>query len=314
MYHSFIGIDIGKEEFFVAVHGRKKVVSFPNNKEGFTQFTTQFEKELHASLTVLETTGGYEMALIRHLQSGGYDVHRANTRKVKSFIRSHGKLGKSDNIDALMLALYGLERHASLPLFVEKPDETLAKLVRRRDDLTKMLVQEKNRAKAPEQGELLESIATIIDCLQNELKNIDSKINALYQSNAELAEKRDILKEIPGVGNLVATQLLGKAPELGTVGGKQIASLAGVAPHPNESGKREGYRYTRGGRKELKAVLYPAAMAAARSHSRLGDHYQKLLSKDKKKMVALTALKRKIIVIANAKLRDYYASKAAVTT
>ena len=95
-------------------------------------------------------------------------------------------------------------------------------------------------------------------------------------------------------------------PELGKINRKEIASLAGLAPHPNESGKKVGHRYTRGGRTDIKPVLFLAAMTAARSKSNLGDFYKKLVDAGKKKMVALTALMRKILVIANVRIRDHY--------
>ncbi len=150
MYQKFIGIDIGKDDFYVAIFGQTKVTSYPNNDTGFAQFCKEHKLQLAAGFVVLETTGGYESKLIKHMQAKAYAVHRANTRKVKNFVRSHGKLGKSDAIDAGMLAQYGFERHPSLALFAENPCKKLLKLVCRRDDLKSMLVQEKNRLKAPD--------------------------------------------------------------------------------------------------------------------------------------------------------------------
>ena len=103
-------------------------------------------------------------------------------------------------------------------------------------------------------------------------------------------------------------------PELGTIDRRKIASLGGLAPHPNESGNKIGYRYTRGGRSDIKPVLFMAAMTAARSHSPLGEFYRKLVASGKKKMVALTALMRKILVIANAKIRDFYKENLSFAT
>ncbi|API87772.1 hypothetical protein F7310_05025 [Francisella uliginis] len=93
-------------------------------------------------------------------------------------------------------------------------------------------------------------------------------------------------------------------PELGSLNRKQVASLAGVAPYAYESGKKIGYRKTYGGRADLKPVLFMSAMTASRSNGKLGTFYNKLVENGKKKMVALIAVMRKIIVIANAKIRD----------
>lgn len=306
MYQNFIGIDIGKTEIFVAIHRQPVVNTYTNDLTGFQQLHDDHALALANGLVVLETTGGYETALIQYLQKHAYSVHRANTRKVKNFIRSYGKLGKSDSIDAKMLAVYGLERHASLDLFIENPCKKLLKLANRRSDLTQMLVQEKNRLQAPDQGDVLESIEAVIEVFKQQIKQIDDKIQQIYNQDELLTGKKEVLKTVPGLGDIISTNLLAFMPELGFADRRQIASLGGVAPHPNESGKKLGYRCTRGGRAQVKRMLFMAAMAAARSRSELGQFYERLVAAGKKKMVALTALMRKILVIANARLRDFY--------
>ena len=312
MYQKFIGIDIGKFDFYVALEGEKKVVCYKNTVTGFEQLCLDYQAIAPESLVVLETTGGYEKSLLRFLQQKKFAVHRANTKKVKHFIRSYGQLGKSDAIDAIGLAQYASERHKDLPLYTENTGENLKKLVERKSDLKHMLVQEKNRLKAPEQGALQESFQTIIQAIQKEIAVINEKIANIYKNDPLLAEKNDLLKSIPGIGEVTATDLLALVPELGHGNRRQIASLCGLAPHPNESGCRSGHRFVRGGRKTIKPVLFLAAMAAARSRSRLGEFYQKLCLAGKPKMVALTALMRKILVIAHAKLRDFYSEKTCL--
>lgn len=309
MYQNFIGIDIGKDSFFVALHGQKTVTSFPNSMRGFNSLCKTYCAELSEALCIIETTGGYEVALINHLQANGYTVHRANTRKVKHFIRSYGQLGKSDTIDALALAHYGSERKDSLDIYVPQQHKILLKLVQRRLDLKQMLVQEKNRLKAPDQKDLIDSFNAIINAIEDQIKAVDQQIEEIYANNNELREEKNVLKTVPGIGNVIGFELQALLPELGKVNRKQIASLAGVAPHPNESGRKIGYRPTRGGRQEVKSVLFLAAMTAARSKTALGDFYRKLVDSGKKKMVALVALMRKIVVIANARMRDHFLQK-----
>lgn len=306
MYQNFIGIDIGKSQVYVAIYASKEVQVYDNTTEGFHSFFSTHQRLLETALVILETTGGYEMALIRFLQRKGCSVHRANTRKVKHFVRSYGQLGKSDAIDAKALAHYGKERQAHLPVFTEHGDKLLLHLIRRRRELKAMLIQEKNRLKAPDHSALLASYEKMRDVIKEEIDHMDKKIEATMTERADLTKKREVLSTIPGVGNITATQLMIFMPELGHLNRKQIASLGGVAPHPNESGKKVGYRYTKGGRREIKPLLFMAAMAAARSHTHLGSKYDELIGKGKKKMVAMTALMRKILVIANAKMRDYY--------
>ena len=97
-------------------------------------------------------------------------------------------------------------------------------------------------------------------------------------------------------------------PELGTLDRKQAAALAGLAPHPKQSGGHDGYRRVKGGRPEVKRVLFMAAMVAVRCNETFRDFYDRLVASGKKKLVAMVAVMRKMIVIANARLRDAIAA------
>jgi len=305
MYQNFIGIDIGKDTFVVASSNGKETHTFKNEQAGFLCFKKDYKMKLFDALIILETTGGYELNLVDYLQKRKLAVHRANTRKVKHFIRSFGILGKSDSIDAKALARYGEDRHASLELFTKNPEKMLQKLVERREDLKKMLVQEKNRLQAPDQKTLGKSFKAIIKALDVELKNIEIEIEKYCKDHSKFNDRRKILETVSGIGKIVSVQLISLLPEIGTLDRKKIASLAGVAPHPSESGKKIGYRHTRGGRENVKKVLFMAALTASRSNSLLGEFYKRLVSQGKKKMVAMVALMRKILVVANARLREY---------
>ena len=305
MYQNFVGIDIGKFEFVSAVYGDKKAKTYENNHEGIVKFMNEQEKCLPEALTVLETTGGYEMALIRALQKKEYAVHRANTNKVKYFIRSLGQQSKTDHTDAQGLAHYGSERHAKLALYKESANQVLHKLILRREALTKMLTQEKNRLQCPEQDAVISSVKRSIDFFKSEILEIDTQIKAIYEEDEALQAQAEVLKTITGVGSVTASSLLAIMPELGTVNRKQIAALAGLAPYANDSGTKQGYRFTRGGRCSIKRVLYTSAMSTAKSKSPLGVFYRKLIDSGKPKKVALVAVMRKILVIANARMKEH---------
>jgi transposase len=312
VYHKFIGIDIGKYDFYVAIYDNNKATKYCNSSAGFSKMYTDLSTELEQALVVLETTGGYETKLIDYFLSQGISVHRADTRKVKHFIRSTGRLGKSDTIDAIGLARYGKERHAELNLYqqIDTNAKNLLEITHRRSELKQMMVQEKNRLKAPNNISLKNSCQSHIDFLNTEILRIEKVQKELVALNKELSIKIELLKnEIDGIGERTAINLLSTLPELGSLNRRQIASLAGVAPHPYESGKKIGYRNTRGGREIVKPILFMAAMAASRSKGKLGEYYRALLARGKKPMVAMTALMRKIIVIANAKIKALLATK-----
>lgn len=307
LYNNYIGIDIGKAFFVVAVYGSKKTHEYENTPTGIKGFINDFNSKLKHSLTVLETTGGYEMRLLLTLCETGYRVHRANTRKVKRFIQSYGNEAKTDKLDALSLSLYGYERSPRLEPFTPQSTQALAlfELVQRRTDLKQMLVAEKNRLQAPRAELIKESCHAMLDVLAAQIKTITETINTLIESDPVLKGKKAVLKTIPGIGDIIANELLVLLPELGSLTRRKIASLAGLAPKANDSGQFNGYRCVSYGRCGIKPILFMAAMAARNSHSNLKSFYNQLINSGKKKMVALTALMRKIIVIANARIRDF---------
>jgi transposase len=310
LYTNFIGLDIGKFNFVVAVYGSKVTKEYENNPRGISSFLKDYKSILSNSLCVLETTGGYEMRLSFTLCDKNFAVHRANTRKVKNFIRSFGNQAKTDALDAQALAFYGYERKEILEKFVpsSKKSLDLYELVQRRQDLKQMLIAEKNRYQAPRANLIKKSCITMIKMLTKQVEAIDAEINALIENDADLKAKKETLKTIPGIGNIIANELLILMPELGKINRKEIASLAGLAPRANDSGVHRGYRRTGYGRNTVKPILFLAAMAARNSKSPLRDFYLKLIANGKKKMVALVALMRKIIVIANARLKPFHAA------
>ena len=305
LYSNFIGIDIGKFTFVASIYGKNTIDEYENSSIGILEFIEQNKNILSDSLTVVETTGGYELEFIYSLIAADYKVHRADTRKVKNFIRSFGTSSKTDALDAKALSKYAYERANQLELFSpsSRNDIELFQLVQRRHDLKSMLVAEKNRLQSPSNNMIKDSITSIIAILGEQVNNITHKIQLIIDSEPELKRKKNILTSISGIGNIIAFELLVLLPELGQLCRRKIASLAGVAPRANDSGKFCGYRRTSHGRGGVKPILFLAAMAARNSKTPFKDFYENLVAKGKKKLVALTALMRKILVIANAKIR-----------
>lgn len=306
VYKNYIGIDIGKKSFVVHVFGQKSTQEYDNHAQGIEDFLYAHKDLLKQALCILEATGGYEWSLALALCRQKIVVHRANTRKVKYFIRSLGNGAKTDALDAKALAHYGKERASTLTPFTPSSDNAyeLLELIERREDLKQMLVAEKNRRQAPKLRYVKTSCDTIIEALKTELNAITTAIKDLVAQDAVLSKRHQILKTIPGIGDIVAYQLLAMLPELGRLNRREIAALAGVAPLAKDSGQRNGYRRVAPGRNRVKPMLFLAAMAARNSKTRLREFYEHLIANGKNKMVALVALMRKIIVIANARLKE----------
>jgi len=187
-------------------------------------------------LLVCEATGGYELPLLDAAQELGLPAHRADPLKVKRYIASLGGAAKTDDIDAGWLARYGQERGASLALW-QKPEPAhsqLVALVRHRADLTDTRTQAKNRRGSPGCQAVAGFLDQQLDFLTQQIKAVDAAIAELIDQQPDLASRRKRLRDIQGVGPVVAHTLLALLPELGHINRRQAASLAGLAPHPTD--------------------------------------------------------------------------------
>lgn len=298
----FVGCDVGKDEIAVFVSEGERAFNISNDPKALARFARELPPD---SLVICEATGGYESALLAALVSAERACHRADARKVKAFIRSLGTLAKTDSIDARALARYGAERHDRLTLWrpADKAQQQLQELVMMRRDLVASRVAWNNRSKAPGSARLAKLIAPILATFDAQLAAIDQKIAKLVAATAPLAQRAERLIAIPGVGSTTAYALLALMPELGSMSRRQAASLAGLAPHPKQSGQRDAYRRVRGGRPAVRNTLFMAALSATRFHPQISEFYKRLRAAGKKPIVATTAAMRKLIVIANATLK-----------
>ena len=304
----FIGCDVGKAEIVIFDSHSAVTRTVRNTPAALALVAAELD---HTCLVVCEATGGYEAELLAAMTTAGRAAHRADARKVKAFIRSFGTLGKTDAIDARALARYGQERHPKLGLWQgqDPTRDRLQALVLTRNDLVAQRTACANRLAAPGAEPVRHHLEPLLTCLDTQIKALQSDIDALIGATQSLRQANAALRTIPGIGATTAAALLALMPELGRLNRRQAAALAGLAPHPNQSGGKDAHRRVKGGRPDVKRSLFMAAMAAARHGKTLRQTYLRLLANGKKPLVALTALMRKIIVIANAKLRDLLTPK-----
>src|SRR6202453_1774472 len=290
----FIGCDVGKTAIVVFDAASGRTSALANTPEVLSRFAASLEA---TCFVVCEATGGYERDLLAALIAAGVPACRADARKVKAFIRSFGTLGKSDAIAAAALARYGRDRFAELPLWSAREPERdrLQALVLARRDLVKDRLAYANRRAAPAAAPVHPYLEALVESFDAQIKAIEADINALCAACEPIAKAVNVLIAIPGVGQKTAAALM---PELGSLPPRQAAALAGLAPHPNQSGQTDAYRRTRGGRPEVKRVLFMAAISAAKHHPTLSAFYKRLLNAGKKPLVAITAIMRKLVVIA----------------
>ena len=265
------------------------------------------------TLVILENTGGYEKFCIEALNNLGFKVHRANNNRVKHFIKYNGIKAKTDKIDAKSLALYGevtynnpQSRH-KLTLYkpLSEEQETLRQAALYSQNLKTFRAALKNRFKSPGCDKMQESIKKVLDFITDEVKIIENDMEALMKTadNPDLYKKYELLQKYKGVGKITAMELMTFLPELGELDKKYVVALSGLAPYANDSGTLRGYRSTKGegrGRPAVRRVLFMATLSSTRYNKELSAYYDKKLNQGKRKMVAMTACMRKMIVHLNA--------------
>jgi transposase len=307
-----LGCDVSQDSvtLFDSLTGRTCTIA--NDVEALTSALDPLRDR---DLAICEATGGHEDRLLAVLCALGIPAHRGDAAKVKAYIRSFGKRAKTDPIDARWLARYGLDRSHDLMRW-QPPEPCQAQieiLVARRLDLVAMKSQEQNRLKAPRGHLIAHDIQSHIAELEDRIAAIETRIDDLIAQHNDFTIRARAMRSIPGIGPVLAPMLIATMPELGSLNRRQAASLAGCAPHPRDSGKLNAYRSTSGGRRQIRPALFIAALAAARGKNLLGDFYRSLVKAGKPKRLALAAVMRKIITIANARIRDALLAKPQLT-
>lgn len=255
--------------------------------------------ELQPTLIVLEATGGYEAAVAGVLASGGLPVAVVNPRQVRDFARATGKLAKTDEIDASILALFAERIRPEPRPLADCITQELAALVARRRQLLDMLASETNRLTRAS-SKVAKRIQSHVHWLQRELKRVDEDLDRMIQESPIWRAKEDLLRSVPGIGPVVSRTLLAELPELGQLNRREIAALAGLAPFNHDSGLQRGRRMIHGGRASVRKSLYMATLAATQWNPVIRSFYQRLIQRGKPPKVALVACMRKLLTILNA--------------
>jgi transposase len=297
----FAGIDVSKQSLDLHVRPTGIAQCFDYSEGGMAQLLLAI-KQTGAQLVVLEATGGIESRLVALLASHKLPVVVVNPRQVRDFAKATGELAKTDRIDAAVLSLFAERIQPEVrPLPDEAARDLEAKLARRRQ-IVDMLAAEKNRLHTARPA-VAKDIKKHITYLERCLATSDADLDRTIADSPVWRVKDNILKSAKGVGPVLSRTLLAEVPELGTLNRKQIAKLIGVAPLANDSGKRSGKRHIRGGRREVRNVLYMATLAATRTNPQIRSYYQHLLDMGKPPRVAIVACMRKFLITLNAMLR-----------
>ena len=299
----YVGIDISKESFTVASDPAGLKLTLPNPPTGWQSLLDSLQPYTVA-LIVLEATGGYERGLVAALLQQELKVVVANPRQVRDFARGIGRLAKTDPIDAEVLARFA---RVVQPQPRPRPSgqmEVLAELVLRRRQLSDLLTQESNRLPQASHRVVRQSLQKSIRALEKQISSLDKLIRDNIESDDGLRRKDEIVQSVKGIGPTTSAMLLARLPELGRLNRQEIAALVGLAPWDHQSGPWVGQSHIRGGRQEVRNMLYMAALSAYRFNPVIRAFHQRLLSQGKAFKVALTACMRKLLVILNTLVRN----------
>jgi transposase len=298
-----VGTDIGKDHLDVALYPEGVIKRFANTPTGHCALIAWLAA-WPVERVVFEATGAYHRAFERALNQAGLPAVKLNPRQARRFAEGIGKLAKTDRIDAMTLARYGHAFQPEPTLIISQALDEMKQLAAARNSLMKEKVAVMNRQKTAELALIKRQLAKMLTLIEAQIEAIDADLAKRADKDPAFQRKVAILDSIPSIGPTTAYAMLIQMPELGTLSPAQAASLAGLAPVPRDSGSKNGKRFIRGGRGQLRRALYMPMVSALQWNPDLGAKYKAMVKAGKPAKLALTAIMRKLIILANALLRD----------
>jgi transposase len=302
METKFVGIDVSKLtlDFDCLPIGAPR--QFSNDAEGIDALADML-KGSGVERIVIEATGGYETAVASALAVAKLPVVVVNPKQVRDFAKATGNFAKTDRLDARLLALFGERIMPPLRTLPDEAQRALADLMVRRTQLVVMRAQEKARLTSVTEvarKNVKQHIAWLDKCISK----LDDDLQDRLRKSPLWCEKAQLLESAPGVGQVTTFMLLAKLPELGQLNRQAISALVGLAPFNDDSGKRRGARYIRGGRADVRCALYMATLSAIKHNRPIKAMYERLTASGKPFKLAMTACMRKLLTILNAMLKN----------
>jgi transposase len=299
-----VGVDVSKDTLEAYARPAKLRQRFANDSAGIAELVA-WVKPLAPDRIVFESTGPYQKAAVGALLAEDLPAVVVNARQVRDFAKGTGQLAKTDAIDAAILAHFGEVVQTTVRPLESKEILEFRELYDRRGQLVRMLAVEKNHRHAAQGGsaKVLRNIERHIVYLQTRIAELEDRLDGIVKASEAFRAKDEILQSIVGIGPQVSRTLLAHLPELGQKTRQGITALVGLAPYADDSGAKNGSRHIRGGRSKVRSGLYQAAVAALRHCPQMKAFYASLKARGKASKLALIAVARKILVLANALLR-----------
>lgn len=297
-----VGIDTGKATLDIEIYPLSIRFSVSNDTKGIGEAIKQIATH-QPTRVVIESTGRLHRPFVDAAHQAKLPVVVANPMHVKNFSKSSGQLAKTDRLDAGIIAEYGARLTPRLSQAKSKKAEKISDLLTRRSQLIEMRTMEKNRlGSMPKVTQA--SIRQVLKYLQQQIDSVEARLHKLIHSEPAYEHLLEILLSVKGVGPVVAYTLLSDLPELGQLNSREIAALVGLAPMNRDSGNYRGKRMIRGGRSQIRTVMYMAMLSAIRSNPKFKQQYERMVDAGKPKKVAIVACMRKLITILNTMVKN----------
>lgn len=299
---TYVGLDVCKDRLDYTVDGQR-CHHVPNTETGLRKLTAELSRLKPPARVVCEATGGYERAAVAALLLVGLEVCVVNPGRVRAFAHAEGLLAKTDKLDACLLKRFGEKVRPRLHAPMDEAAVALRELLEYRRQTSDQLVAVRNRMELA--GKVLRPLLETQErFLEERLAEADQLIREHIERDDNLRGKAERLRQLKGVGPVLAATLLAYVPELGRIEDKSLSCLVGVAPFARDSGKTNRPRHVRGGRAVVRHVLYMAAVAATKHNRLLGEFYQRLRTAGKPASLALVAVMRKMLGVLNRLVAD----------
>lgn len=298
----FVGIDVSKDALDTHLRPEGTTRRFDNTAAGIAALVTWLEP-FAPTLIVIEATGGYERPVVAALSLKALPVSLVNPKRARDFAGALGRRAKTDELDADVLAQFAERVRPPIRPLADAEAQQLQAIVARRNQLIEMRTMESNRL-ATANRVVRRSIEAILRALNKEIEKAEKELSAAIEASPVWKAKDELLQSIPGIGPVASRTLLAELPELGTISREQVAALVGVAPVNRDSGRWNGKRFIGGGRSSVRRVMYLCAHAARQGNEVLCAFAERLMEAGKAPKVVRIAVARKLLIIANAVLRD----------
>jgi transposase len=313
MPRTFIGVDVSQDHLDVYVRPSALRQRFANTTAGIAALLAWVRPHA-AERIVFESTGPYHKAALGVLLAEELPAVVVNARQVRDFAKAMNYLAKTDRLDAAVIAHFGEVAATTVRPLQSQEICDLRELYDRRGQLVRMLAMEKNQRHsatvAQASPKVLKSIDKHIAYLEDHIQDLEQRMDRIIESSATFQARNEILQTITGIGPQVSRTLLAYLPELGRYNRQTITALVGLAPFNDDSGTHTGQRHICGGRSKVRVGLYQAAIAAIRHCPHMKIFYAALKARGKASRVAIIAVARKLLVLANALIRDMVPYKA----